>query len=128
MYQEQRMTVAKSHEKAHDVFKDWFRGMYPESELRELIVHQTVGDVDDVVRSPCQTESPVSHGGWFPPETLPVDLGEGYSNNVLIDMDGSRNHYSIGWYDHDESKWFFQGDDSFFHPTAMRWSNLPLTK
>lgn len=44
-------------------------------------------------------------GSWKIGSNYPEDLGEGFSETVLIDPDGDRKNFITGWYDHDEKKW-----------------------
>jgi len=66
----------------------------------------------------------------FDAKTLPQHNGkEGYSDDVLIDVDGNRKTFVIGWYDFDENKW----EVPYFLKTSidlkhMKWMYLPLAK
>lgn len=63
---------------------------------------------------------------------IPPDSGaeEGYSDDYLIDVDGYRKHFTIGFYDHDDKRWILHDDDlrSSFVLEHMTWQRLPLTK
>lgn len=51
----------------------------------------------------------------------------GYSQDVLIDLDGEKKHWAIGWYDYDEKAWrFYQSDVSHLAPEDALWTNLPI--
>jgi hypothetical protein len=67
---------------------------------------------------------------FFEPATLlPSNNGDGYSDDVLIDLNGLRKHFAIGWYDYDQKKWYFhQEDNSYFKPADMTWTYLPIDK
>lgn len=62
----------------------------------------------------------------------PPSIGEneGYSDDVLIDIDGYRKHFSIGYYDYDNKRWFIRDEES--RPDLdlehMSWTYLPLAK
>lgn len=59
----------------------------------------------------------------------PADTGEGYSDDVLIDYDGHRKHFTVGWYDHDEKRWMFREEDtSLLELEHMKWTYLNLAK
>lgn len=73
---------------------------------------------------------------WHDHEAVPEEViheGErqGYSDDVLIDLDGHRKDYAIGWYDFDTKEWaldsekFTQDDIDHEH---MSWRRLPLAK
>lgn len=62
--------------------------------------------------------------------TAPIDLeGEGYSVEVLIDLNGQRKSYGVGWYDYDNKCWRFHEYGRaaiFFHFATAKWQYLPL--
>jgi hypothetical protein len=58
----------------------------------------------------------------------PKEEGEDYSVDVLVDLNGNREHFIIGHYDYQEKKWYFHGDDSVLELEHMRWMYLPLAK
>lgn len=68
----------------------------------------------------------------FGPDEVPVEQvlnGEytGYSTDVLIDIDGDRKHFAIGYYlfDRDGDEWITYELKTKIGP-GMRWSFLPL--
>lgn len=76
---------------------------------------------------------------WYSADQHPNDVetgkpmtdneGHGYSDNVLIDLDGWRKDFAIGWYDHDNKEWMFhQEDKSLLDLKHMKWTYLPLAK
>lgn len=76
---------------------------------------------------------------WYSADQHPNDVetgkpmtdneGHGYSDNVLIDLDGWRKDFAIGWYDHDNKEWMFhQEDKSLLDLNHMKWTYLPLAK
>lgn len=51
------------------------------------------------------------------------------SEDVLVDMDGNRKHFVIGWYDHSEKEWILRAKDtSLLEPEHAQWMYLPLAK
>lgn len=65
-------------------------------------------------------------GLWNGVNDVPDDSEEGASEDVLIDMDGKRKNFQIGWYDHDEKKWCFHvHDTSNFDAEKMEWRHIP---
>lgn len=52
----------------------------------------------------------------------------GYSKDVLIDMDGYRKNFRIGWYDFDDKEWRLhdKGAEESLDIKNMRWQTLPL--
>jgi len=67
----------------------------------------------------------VLHDGNEYPYRLDV---QGYSDSVLIDPDGTRNFFTIGWYDFDEQKWVNNDDHDLTNKDKLRWQYLPLNK
>lgn len=62
---------------------------------------------------------------WIEGNNHPEDLGEGYSKDVLIDMNGQRKDFQIGWYDFDERKWCFHvSDTSNLDLEKMEWRSI----
>lgn len=62
---------------------------------------------------------------------IPADRDEdGYSDNRLIDLNGHRIEFAIGYYDHKNSRWIICDDDkrSLFEPEHMTYQRLPLAK
>lgn len=49
-----------------------------------------------------------------------------YSIDVLIDLNGYRKDWAIGWYDFSDKEWRFHQDDvSLLELDQMRWMYLP---
>lgn len=64
----------------------------------------------------------------FGPDEAPVEQAHGYSTDVLIDIDGNRTDFRIGWYEYDTKEWRLH-DIHAQHcivKRGMRWSFLPL--
>ena len=65
----------------------------------------------------------------FGPDEAPVpdsqENGMRLTQDVLIDLDGNRSVFRIGWYDYDEREWILHADGVTVG-THMRWSFLPL--
>jgi len=62
-------------------------------------------------------------------DEFPPDLGEGYSEDVLIDVDGWRKNFRVGWYDHENKLWFIYDDTNWkvkINKKHMKWFYLPL--
>lgn len=55
------------------------------------------------------------------------DHKEGYSDDLLIDIDGWRKNFTVGHYDFDEKRWYIHNPDLTIESTAM-WQYLPLAK
>ena len=76
------------------------------------------------------TKDIVFDANTFGHDEVPVESvinGEapGYSTDVLIDIDGFRRNFQIGWYDHEDKQWNLHAHG--FHVTVhMRWSFLQL--
>lgn len=71
---------------------------------------------------------------WHDHESVPEEVihkgeGQGYSDDVLIDMNGNRKNFTIGWFDHDDKEWkFYWEDTSMLEPKHLHWQKLPLKK
>ncbi len=64
----------------------------------------------------------------FGPDEVPVPTKSsrgGHSEDVLIDLNGERRDFRVGWYDHHEGAWLFH-QDGVYESKTMRWSFLPL--
>jgi len=61
----------------------------------------------------------------IPRSLMTSHYGAQTSDEVLIDLDGNRKYFSIGWYDFDELKWISQEGEV---EKTMVWTNLPLAK
>ncbi len=61
---------------------------------------------------------------------------EEFSDNVLIDMDGRRMHYRVGWYDFKDRKWHIydrnydtsKNREGLAVSKHLKWSYLPLAE
>ncbi|MBT1702972.1 hypothetical protein [Chryseosolibacter indicus] len=72
--------------------------------------------------------SPFYGGMWHKGTEPPQDLGEGFSEDVLIDLDGSRENFRVGWYDHDEHCWYTHDKNHGIELKSelIMWTSLPL--
>jgi len=50
------------------------------------------------------------------------------SDTVLIDIDGNRKWFVLGWYDFEYNKWSHSSDTNDEITIHMRWTYLPLAK
>lgn len=72
-------------------------------------------------------ESPFKHAGWHDSTDLPSNKGDGYSVDVLCDVNGNRKDFRVGWYDFDDKKWMFHDlDRSWLDEEHLKWASLPL--
>jgi hypothetical protein len=72
----------------------------------------------------------------FGPNEVPCEVitnneRAGYSHDVLIDLDGTRTHFSVGYYLFDDyrpgtGEWMLYKAGQEVDPENMRWSFLPL--
>lgn len=87
---------------------------------KKTMVYSMIDELAGIASAP-----QIVHGA----DEFPAGNGEGFSDDVLIDLDGWRKHFAIGWYDHDDKEWrFHQEDRSQFEPANMKWTYLPLEK
>jgi hypothetical protein len=64
-------------------------------------------------------------GVWHDINEFPPNNGEGYSKDVIVDMNGEEKDFQVGWYDHDEKRWLFHfHDTSNFNPDKMKWAYI----
>ncbi len=73
---------------------------------------------------------------WHPLESVPTSpvksddhTDDQYTDDVLIDIDGNRKFFHVGWFDHSELKWMFKDEVT---PTIDlehgKWCYLPMVK
>jgi hypothetical protein len=67
-------------------------------------------------------------GEAFNSNQHPEDSGEGYSEDVLIDIDGMRKHFCIGWYDFDDKEWVTDSPAVTIDQEKMKWLRLPFDR
>ena len=70
---------------------------------------------------------------FFDSTKKPIDLEkQGYSVDVLIDVDGNRKNFEIGWWDYDDQLWRFHNvDANELHDIVdkkLLWAYLPLAE
>lgn len=73
-------------------------------------------------------DSPFNHGGWNNYDETPEgNFPDGYSFDVLIDLNGNRKDFRVGWYDFDKKEWMFHVSDvSALEIEHLKWTYLPL--
>jgi hypothetical protein len=74
-------------------------------------------------------------GKEFPTEVLfenekSGNVKQGYSEEVLIDLDGNRKDFRTGWYDFDDKAWRLhdKAEEKNIDLEHMKWTELPLNK
>lgn len=69
-------------------------------------------------------------GNEFPTEVLVEGEKDGYSEDVLIDLDGYRKTFRTGWYDFDDKAWRLhnKAEEKNIDLEHMKWTELPLNK
>lgn len=66
---------------------------------------------------------------WHPISEHPTQDGdEDYSDDVIIDLDGYRETFRVGWYDFENQAWRLHDLDSAVEEDNAKWSYLPLNK
>lgn len=123
-YKEQRLVVAQSTDEAYKKALAWFPSEFPESTLKSCISHEAI-DLGVVVK---HEDSPFNHADWHNSDEFPSDkTGEGYSVDVLCDVNGNRKEFRVGWYDFDDKAWQFHDTDrSWLEEKHLKWTYLPL--
>ena len=114
------------YEIAHIKAKQWFPTEFPESELILYQVYPAIDQPADIGFS-ILTWTPSFQGDDVKPEEIQK---EGHSDDVLIDMDGWRKNFRVGWYDHEDDQWKFHNpeDEKIFDRAHMKWTHLPINK
>jgi hypothetical protein len=69
-----------------------------------------------------------SWGEAFDSNQLPENTGDGFSEDVLIDIDGNRKKFIVGWYDFDDKEWTSDAASVKIDREKMKWMNLPHSK
>ena len=64
----------------------------------------------------------------IPKEEVIKGEKQGYSEEVLIDIDGWRKKFRIGYYDIDNKMWLLIESTDKIDLEHMRWTELPLNK
>lgn len=81
-------------------------------------------------RSQRKTDSPFSHGSWHNGNEILFPVNEdGISSDKLIDIDGKRKTFRVGWYASDEKQWYYyhEENDQPIDQKNMKWTELPLS-
>lgn len=93
------------------------------SKIASKIYNETPESIKNEVRE--MANAIVFDANTFGPDEVPVEYKAGFSTRVLVDMDGNRDNFLVGKYDHIEYKWkFLDGVDR--DTELIRWSFLPL--
>lgn len=64
---------------------------------------------------------------WSSGKEKPLMGGICYSDDLLIDTDGKRKYFTVGWYDFDDKKWRCKSNESLDEEQLL-WQYLPLSK
>lgn len=75
-------------------------------------------------------DSPFDHGGWYNSNEIIFPVNEDLiSGDKLIDIDGNRKTFRVGWYDSDERQWHYyhEENDQPIDQKNMKWTELPLS-
>lgn len=74
-------------------------------------------------------ESPVNHAGYSSLEVIPDRMhNESLTDPVLIDTDGNRKNYVVGYYNQDHEKWILSDPGIPLDMEHGVWCYLPLSK
>ncbi len=120
---------------------DWFPKQFPESILISCCASDAIDNVSEVddlrtrvgvvdSKKSWENESPL-HGEFFDHNQKPFSKnGHEYTEDVLIDLDGNRQHFSIGYYHLIDEEWMIKDKeyDKLFDARNMKWTYLPLAK
>lgn len=66
-------------------------------------------------------------GSWHTAIEKNAKVGDEVSESVLIDTDGTRRFFTIGWYDFGQRKWI-SNDGEELNEDQLVWQLLPLSK
>lgn len=87
--------------------------------------HEVIFEIIDELAGVAEVPQVFYSGVEFPP----AKDEDGCSENVLIDLNGWRRDFRVGWYDHNNKQWMFHVDDiSVLELDHMTWTYLPLNK
>lgn len=65
---------------------------------------------------------------WHKPEEIPVNGTEYESEQVLIDVNGNRNQFAIGYYDKKDKDWVVYHSTEYLELEHMKWTYLPIQR
>lgn len=127
------------YDAAYDVFRTWFEEVFPESTLKHIMCKRPIQSGLFFPKIEAAPESIFNHGGWHTSKETPTlvfdseGLPEDMSVDVLIDVDGNRKTFRVGYYDIDfetkEGTWTLYGDERIdIELDHMKWTYLPLNK
>lgn len=136
-FDEQRLIVIeiapnqKEHLEAISArFKRWFHAVYPSSELLGIVPYTSIDFTGPDEAASEYDEGRQSELGRFdylahPLSEVPVYYQGDISRQMVIDMNGKREHFQIGFYDFDENDWMFMEDDtSMLERENAKWMDI----
>jgi hypothetical protein len=117
-------------EAACRVVTDNFKVWYPESSLISVCPKPTIANVLGEVSDNKEKPAVIIAHAAFPATTPPPQNGKdgGMSDDVMLDLDGNREWFTIAYYDHDSKEWNLQDKEELFDINNAQWMHLPLAK
>lgn len=110
----------------------WFKQNFTESDIHSCMAFDAI---DEVATDTGRDSSPKAIDespfvASFPMTEIPPHESEDpLTCDVLVDVDGERTRFVIGYYDIDGSRWIFNGKGSkIVDYKHARWFKLPLAK
>jgi hypothetical protein len=121
-------TRADLSAKANELLREWFKTEYAESHLLASVAFPTIGAEDEK-----ESKSNLLFTNWNTFKEIPALTADGeMSEDVLIDVDGNRKTFRVGFCDieHETNKatWTLYDQDEEIDLKHMKWTNLPLNK
>src|SRR6187551_1002600 len=132
---EDRKSGLKDPQIATRKAEQWFirtHGNSPDNGVENILLDSVVAydAIDEPLVFVYETEN-VFDASWNRSDVLPNESGllTGFSDDVLIDVDGKRKTFVKGWYNHDIKQWR-SGDEGFkgVVKSEIKWQYLPLAK
>jgi hypothetical protein len=114
-----------------DHIVDWFKTAYQESEFISCVVYPTLeiyGLTADTIKAPNVDIPQIGYSAHSMFEAPPLfNREQNLSRKVVIDSNGHRKDFLIGWYDFDSHSWSIEGDTSLYEERHAKWMDiLPL--
>ena len=115
--------------KATKAFMNDFPNYFPESKLLSAVALPTMGANPEPTE---RNESALHFTNFHDMDDHPEVGDEGYSDDVLIDLDGWRKDFRIGYYDKDNGWQVYQhahdGEETKLDLKHGKWTHLPINK
>lgn len=134
-FTQQRLVAINSNDKdeeadltqAYETAKSWFPHEFPESNLLSLVAYPAITEayLNKPLSQLAQGTFNIAHG----PNETPYLTVDDFSNDVLIDIDGTKKTFRVGYLNIDQEsgarEWIIYDKDETIDIINMRWQYLP---